>query len=128
MKRLFLSLAAAAALSVGLAASAAIAYDTVPTVVDDPVAMHDTSNFVTHLIVEDVLGNTFTSIDVAVDNSISALCRPENAGDAAQRPGGFCDAVAAYSTKSVYGDGFKAPCPAGEEPNPSPPPACIPEV
>ena len=34
----------------------------------------------------------------AVDNTITPLCRAENAGNTYQRPGGFCDAVANNKT------------------------------
>jgi hypothetical protein len=65
---------------------------------------------------------------VAVDNSISALCRADNAGSTYQRPGGFCEAVAV--NKSMVGQsGDKRPdCAAGEELNPAPPPKCIPST
>lgn len=61
----------------------------------------------------------------AVDNSISSLCRADQAGAGHQRPGGFCDAVKGYGN-SAAGDGVKLACPYGEETNPSPPPACLP--
>ncbi len=46
----------------------------------------------------------------AVDNSISTLCRAENAGTGYQRPGGFCDAVKAYGSQGLSGGGR---CPYG---------------
>ncbi len=53
----------------------------------------------------------------AVDNSISPLCRAENAGTGYQRPGGFCDIIASYH-KTPTGDGNKQqtrnPCPDPE--------------
>ena len=48
----------------------------------------------------------------AVDNSISTLCRADNAGTSYQRPGGFCDAVKAYGSQGLSGGGR---CPVGTD-------------
>lgn len=69
-----------------------------------------------------MLGSAFPV--AAVDNSISALCRP-GAPEAYSRPGGYCEIIA--SNKSLMPPG--TPCPVGMYPNPNPPPkGCIPEV
>ncbi len=54
---------------------------------------------------------TMASPVLAVDNSISALCRADAAGNTYQRPGGFCDAVA--SNKSLAPTGSASNCPGG---------------
>lgn len=64
---------------------------------------------------------------LAVDNSISALCRP-GAAESYSRPGGFCDAVAVLKSMASGNSSGGPHCLVGEVPNPTPPPACIPEV
>jgi len=66
-----------------------------------------------------------SSPSLAVDNSISALCRA-GAPESYSRPGGFCEAVA--NNKTMLPPGTPFSCPVGYEPNPTPPPKCIPEV
>lgn len=58
-----------------------------------------------------VLGPLMTATpSFAVDNTISPLCRSENAGNTYQRPGGFCDAVASRGSQGLSGG---TRCPAG---------------
>lgn len=67
-----------------------------------------------------------TRFDVAVDNSISAFCV---AGSPYMVAGGYCESIASNKSIAGLGDGGgRGHCPAGEVPNPSPPPACIPDV
>ena len=124
-RKMFLSLAAVAALIVGMTSFSASAYDGPLLAVDDPIAMHDTFDLVGSLILQDTVDNAFEL--VAVDNTISALCRAENAGNTYQRPGGFCDQVATNKPLGSHSGG-PSMCPAGTVHNPAPPPACIPEV
>jgi hypothetical protein len=48
------------------------------------------------------------AVAVAVDKTISPLCRADS-DPIYSRPGGFCEHVAAYATKSVYGSGGWTP-------------------
>jgi hypothetical protein len=115
----------------GLAVAAALCM----TMLAGPVMAAGDFNIVTHdnIITLDSLGqvagatdiNAIDYVQVAVDNSISTLCRP-GASESYSRPGGFCDAVAANALSARGNGGHQ--CPVGYEPNPAPPPACIPEV
>lgn len=48
---------------------------------------------------------------LAVDNSITPICRADAAGNTYQRPGGFCEAVA--SNKSMVDSVSTPACPVG---------------
>lgn len=98
MKRLFSIAALVAALAV--TSSAAFSAPALMPV-DDPLAMSQTANFVTDLIVLDAAAPML----VAVDNTISPLCRGSNPEFA-----GFCAAVAEnHSLASGPGSSCKFP-------------------
>lgn len=68
---------------------------------------------------------SFSAPTLAVDNTISSLCRADHAGSGYQRPGGFCDHVAAYGSQGLGSSGVV--CPSGTEYDYSVG-ACVPEV
>lgn len=98
------------------AASNFMTFDSLTTVSADSPALFDLA---TPATVDNV-------VLVAVDNSISTLCQP-GADESYSRPGGFCEAVA-VNKSMVSGPGNGTYCPGGYEPNPAPPPKCIPSV
>lgn len=123
MKRLFALAGLVAALTVSsfvFASVDLVPVDLVP--VDDPIAMSQTSDFVTDLIVQDSFDATFEVLNVSFTTSskfFPAKCG-ELAGDTPQkRPGGFCAAVDSLKSMGTEKGSPPDPCDAI-----LPPPTC----
>lgn len=73
-----------------------------------PIRFNKSSEIFVKIAAIALLAIGMSSVSVpsfAVDNSISALCRADQAGGGYQRPGGFCDAVKAYGSQGLSGSG-----------------------